>query len=123
MNGNYSAYEIVLCKNASRLLQMDNVTGEQPNLKTPTRQDAIVRFTEARRFRRFRRTIKDRVSSWSVPVTSVGEGEDPVAPADLLSPEMTAQVKATAVAPITILLRRLACPHLPPQPDSAFAFL
>jgi hypothetical protein len=115
VNGNYSAYEIVLCQQASQLRQLDNVTGEQPNLKTPAKQDAIVRFTERRIIPPVSKNYKGPGFFVVGPQYSFGEGEDPLLPADLRSPAMTAQIRATAVVPISILLRRLACPQLPPN--------
>jgi hypothetical protein len=114
-NGDFSVYEIVLCKHGSRLRQVDNVTGEQPNLKTLAGQDAIARFTERKIIPPVGKNYKGPGFLVVGPRYAFGEGEDPQLPAELLSPEMTAQVRATAVAPITILLRRLACPHLPPN--------
>jgi hypothetical protein len=123
VNGNYSAYQIVLCKNASRLRQLDNVTGAQTSLKTPAKKNAIVRFTEPTSIPPVSKNY--RGNGFCVvgpPLPTVAVDENPRLPANLLSPEMTAQVKPTGVAPITILLRRLACPHLPPQPDALSPF-
>jgi hypothetical protein len=123
VNGNHSAYEIVLCKNASRLRQVDNVTGEQPNLTTPTRKDAIVRFTQPASIPPASKNYQGNGFYVVGPLYAFANpDENSNLPFNLLSPEMTAQVSPTAVAPITILLRRLACPHLPPQPDAHSPF-
>jgi hypothetical protein len=115
VNGNYSVYQIVLCKDGSQLRQIDNGTGEQPCLQTPTRQDAIVRFNDRTFVPPIGKNYKGNGFLVVGPKYKFTEDEDPRLPSNLLSPEMTAQVKAAAVAPITILLRRLACPHLPPN--------
>jgi hypothetical protein len=115
VNGDYSVYQLALCKNASLLRQVDNVTGEQPCLKTPAGRDAVVRFTERRVIPPVSKNYKGPGFLVVGPQYNFGPDEDPRLPADLLTPEMTALVNSTGIAPITILLRRLACPHLPPN--------
>jgi hypothetical protein len=128
-NGDFSVYEIVLGKDATRLRLPENVMGEEASLKTPAQQDAIVRFTAPKAIPPVSKNY------WGNGFFVVGPQydfdietpagtpdfllENPKLPADLLSPQMTAQVPAGAVAPVTILLKRLACPNLPPQPDQA----
>lgn len=124
MNGGSSVYEIVLCQNASGIREPDNVKGTQANLQTRApRQDAIVRFTDRRTIAPAGKNYEGNGFFVIGPRYNFGDGENPgFPPADLLSPQMTAQVQAVGVAPVTILLRRLACPHLPPNDPSQPSF-
>src|SRR5262249_35523499 len=56
------------------------------------------------------------------PQTAYPVNTDPMLPMSFATPDMSLQYPMANLPPVirpTILLRRLACPHLPPQPNKA----
>ncbi|HLJ91939.1 MAG TPA: hypothetical protein VKU02_01970 [Gemmataceae bacterium] len=129
-NGAYSIYRIVLCPDALGIRDAGNVLGDRPSLKTPGGQEAIVQFGDGNVIPPVGKNYAGNGFFVVGPQYAFDIGlppglpvsENPGIPLNLQSPQMNARVLAGAIAPITILLRRLACPNLPPQLDSTKPF-